>query len=61
MAADGVLYLPSEDGDIFAVKAGPEFELLSRNTLGELLMSTPALSDGVMYVRAHHHVYAIGR
>ena len=61
VAADGVLYLPSEDGDIFAVKAGPEFELLSRNPLGELLMSTPALSDGVMYVRAHHHVYAIGR
>jgi outer membrane protein assembly factor BamB len=61
VAADGVVYLPSEDGDIFAVKAGPEFELLSRNPLGELLMSTPALSDGVMYVRAHHHVYAIGR
>ena len=61
VAADGVIYLPSEDGDIFAVKAGPEFELLSRNPLGELLMSTPALSDGMMYVRAHHHVYAIGR
>jgi hypothetical protein len=29
--------------------------------MGELLMSTPALSDGMMYVRAHQHVYAIGR
>lgn len=61
VAADGVIYLPSEDGDIFAVKAGPEFELLSENRMGELLMSTPALSDGMMYVRAHHHLYAIGR
>ena len=61
VAADGVVYLPSEDGDIFAVKAGPEFELLAQNALGELLLSTPALSDGMMYVRAHHHVYAIGR
>jgi outer membrane protein assembly factor BamB len=61
VAADGVIYLPSEDGDIFAVKAGPEFELLSENPMGELLMSTPALSDGMIYVRAHHHVFAIGR
>ena len=61
MAADGVLYLPSEDGDVFAVKAGPEFELLSRNSVGELLMSSPALSDGMVYLRAHHHVFAVGR
>ena len=61
VAADGVLYLPGEDGDVFAVKAGPGFELLSRNGLGELLMSTPALSEGMMYLRAHHHVYAVGR
>jgi hypothetical protein len=35
--------------------------MLSRNSVGELLMSTPALSDGMIYVRAHHHVFAIGR
>ncbi len=60
VAADGVIYLPSEDGDIFAIKAGPEFEVLSRNPLGELLMSTPALSGGTMFVRAHRHIFAIG-
>ena len=61
VAADGVLYLPGEDGDVFAVRAGPEFELLSTNSLGELLMSSPAVSDGMMYLRAHHHVFAVGR
>lgn len=61
VAADGVVYLPSEDGDVFAVRAGPEFEVLSRNDLGELLMATPALSDGTMYVRTHRHVWALGR
>jgi hypothetical protein len=35
-----VICLPSKDGDIFAVEADPEFELLSENSLGELLMST---------------------
>ncbi len=61
VAADGVIYLPSEDGDIFAVKAGPKFELLAQNGVGELLMATPALSDGMMFIRAHHHVFAVGR
>ena len=51
VAADGKIYLPSEDGDIFVVAAGSKFEHLETNPMGELLMASPALSDGVMYVR----------
>ena len=61
VAADGKLYLPSEDGDIFVIKAGREFKQLARNPVGEFLMATPALSGGTLYVRAHHHLLAIGR
>jgi outer membrane protein assembly factor BamB len=61
VAADGRIYLPSEDGDIFVVKAGTDFTLLSTNPMGERLMATPALSDGRMFVRGEHHVFAIGR
>ena len=51
VAADGKIYLSNEDGDIVVVAAGPEFKQLATNPMGELLMATPALSDGVMYVR----------
>jgi outer membrane protein assembly factor BamB len=61
VAADGKLYLPSEDGDIFIVKAGPKFELLGKNSLGQLLMATPAISGGMMFVRAERDLFAIGR
>ena len=61
VAADGKLYLPSEDGDIFVIRAGREFKQLARNSMGEFLMATPALSGGALYVRAHHHLVAIGR
>ncbi len=61
VAADGKLYLPSEDGDIFVVKAGAKFELLGTNRIGQLLMSTPALSGGMMLVRAEHDLFAIGK
>ena len=61
VAADGLIYLPSEDGEVFVVRAGPELELVAQNSMGELLMSTPAISDGVLFIRAHRHLYALGR
>jgi outer membrane protein assembly factor BamB len=61
VAADGRLYLSSEDGEIIVVAAGREFKKLGVNPMGELLMATPALSEGVMYVRSSSSLFAIGR
>ena len=60
VAADGRLYLASEDGDVFVVKAGRQYELLSRNSMGQPLMATPALSQGMLIVRGESAVYALG-
>ena len=38
----------------------PQFKQLATNSMGELLMATPALSDGVMYVRTAESLSAIG-
>jgi outer membrane protein assembly factor BamB len=59
VAADGKLYLASEDGDVFVVKAGPKFELLSTNPMGQALMATPAISDGTIFMRSQGYVYAV--
>jgi outer membrane protein assembly factor BamB len=61
VAADGRIYLSNEDGEMLVVAAGREFRLISTNTMGDLLMATPALSDGVMYVRSSSSLFAIGR
>lgn len=61
IAADGKIYLSNEDGDILVVAAGEKFTHIGTNSLGELLMATPALSEGVMYVRTAQSVFAIGR
>ena len=60
VAADGKLYLASEDGDVFVVKAGRQYELLSKNTMGQPLMATPALAQGMLIVRGENAIYAIG-
>jgi outer membrane protein assembly factor BamB len=59
VAADGKIYVPSEDGDVFVVKAGPKFELLGTNPVGEVLMATPAITPGMMVIRGQSHVFGI--
>jgi outer membrane protein assembly factor BamB len=61
VAADGKIYLSSEDGDIFVVRAGEKFALLATNPMNDLLMATPAISAGTMFIRTQHQVFAISR
>lgn len=61
MASDSYIYLPSEDGDIFVVKAGPAFELMGKNAMDEPLMATPAIASRSMIVRTEHTLWAIRR
>ena len=61
VAADGKIYLANEDGEMIVLRAGAEPEHLATNPMGELLMATPALSEGAMFVRGASHLFAIGR
>jgi len=61
VASDGKIYLSNEDGEILVVSAGEKFAHIATNSMGELLMATPALSDGVMYVRSAASLFAIGK
>jgi outer membrane protein assembly factor BamB len=60
VASEGKIYLASEDGDVFVVKAGAKYELLAKNPVGEVMMATPAISDGMVIVRTVSHLYAFG-
>jgi outer membrane protein assembly factor BamB len=61
VAADGKLYLATEDGDVHVVRASPGLEPLVKNSMKEVIMATPAISDGLIVVRTLGHVYGIGR
>jgi outer membrane protein assembly factor BamB len=60
VAGDGKIYAISEDGDAYVIKAGPKFELVSTNPMGEIVMATPALSRGMMIVRTQSQIVALG-
>ncbi len=61
IAADGRLYFANEDGDIFVARAGRTYQEIAKNEMKEVIMSTPAISDGVVIVRTLGHVYGIGQ
>jgi outer membrane protein assembly factor BamB len=61
VASDGKIYLSNEDGEMLVIAAGDKFTHIATNSMGEMLMATPALSGGVMYVRSSASLFAIGR
>jgi hypothetical protein len=44
---------------VYVIKAGPNYELLAKNSIGESIMASPAVSGGKMFVRALKHLYCI--
>lgn len=59
VAADGRIYFTSEDGEIYVVNAGPEYELLEVNQMGEICLATPAISEGQIFIRTTRHLFAM--
>jgi outer membrane protein assembly factor BamB len=60
IANDGKVYLANEDGQVFVIKAGPAYELVSLNDMGTSVLATPAISEGRLLFRTPQHVMAIG-
>jgi outer membrane protein assembly factor BamB len=61
VAANGKIYCTGEEGEVRVVKAGPKFELLAVNPMGDICMATPAITDGMVFVRTQQFLYGIGR
>lgn len=58
--ADDKIYVTNEDGLTTVVKAGPKFEVLAENALNDYCLSSPAISNGQIFIRAAQHLYCIG-
>jgi outer membrane protein assembly factor BamB len=59
VGGDGKIFIPSEEGDVYVVKAGPTFELIGKNPLDEVCMASPAISEGKLYFRTKTHLIAV--
>ena len=60
VTAGGLVYFLNDDGVMNVVTAGPKFELVARNELGEKTYASPAISRGQIFLRSFSNLYAIG-
>jgi outer membrane protein assembly factor BamB len=60
VSANGLVYFLNDDGVMHVVKAGPTFELVARNELGEKTYASPAISGGQIFLRSFKNLYCIG-
>jgi outer membrane protein assembly factor BamB len=58
--AAGKIYFVSEEGETTIIEAGPELEVLARNTLPGTFKASPAVSRGNIFLRSHDQLYCIG-
>lgn len=58
--ADGKIYVTNEEGTTTVFKTGPKFEILAENALSDYCLSSPAISDGQIFIRTAQHLYCIG-
>jgi outer membrane protein assembly factor BamB len=61
VAGDGKVYYPNLDGGITVMKAGPRPIVLARNELGEMIVASPAIANGRIFIRGEKHLFCIGR
>jgi outer membrane protein assembly factor BamB len=61
IGVEGKIFFTNDEGETFVLRAGPAFELLHVNRIGEGTLASPALVDGRWYIRTDRNLYAIGK
>ena len=61
VVAGGRVYVVSEDGVTTVIEAGPVFKVLAENDLADYTLSSPAVSDGQIFLRTTKFLYCIGK
>ncbi|MFA8433197.1 MAG: PQQ-binding-like beta-propeller repeat protein [Marinifilaceae bacterium] len=61
IASNGKIYYSTEKGDVFILKAGKEYKVIAKNTMNDVIMATPAISDDALYFRTQKYLIAVGK
>ncbi len=59
VVAGGHVYFTDDEGVTFVLNPSPEYEPAARNSIGEHCYSSPAFSDGEIFLRGETHLFCI--
>jgi outer membrane protein assembly factor BamB len=60
VSANGLAYVTTDDGVTTVIKPGATYEEVARNTIGEPTSSSPAISQGRVFLRGSKHLFCLG-
>ncbi len=60
VAGDQKVYMVSETGETYVLRAGREPSILAQNDLGERMIASPAIADGRLFLRSDGTLFCIG-
>ncbi len=61
VASDGKIYIVDEEGTVYIIQDGDTFKQLAEIPMKDVCMTAPAITDGIIYFRTQHSLYAVGR
>ena len=61
VASDGRIFVVDEEGTVYILKDGDTFQLLGEIPLNDICMTSPAITDGMIYFRTQHYLFAVGK
>lgn len=59
IAADGLVYLLSDAGQVRVIKPGPAYECVAQYDMGEKFFASPVVSGGRIFLRGYQNLYCI--
>jgi outer membrane protein assembly factor BamB len=60
-AYNGKIFALAEEGDTYVIEAGPAFKVVGKNSLGEMVLATPAVVRGSLIVRTVSSLWRIAK
>jgi outer membrane protein assembly factor BamB len=58
---DGKVYAAGEDGEVYVFEAATTYKLLAKNSMGEPVFATPAVSNNRLFIRGKDNLFCIGK
>lgn len=61
VASDGKIYIVDENGTIYIIQDGDKFNLLAEIPMNDVCMTSPSITDGMIYFRTQKYLTCIGK
>ena len=61
VAADDRIYAVDDNGTVYIIQAGKDFMIISEQSIKDICMVTPAITESIIFFRTQQYLIAVGK